>query len=501
MQPYISDLYWFCKEDVDMTKVKRYFTVDLSDNVAYDAEYDEEILECFRIDHRHGEPWVGLPKGQPSLVKSCLYDQNTWKSLVDKQSYVPIKKTSLKFNGEFRPEQVKAIKAMVKAGRGVLKSAPRTGKTVMGTQIAIDLGMKTLILAHQTDLIEQFCNETINDPTENLFNGRTLKKPVAGICRKLADFDKYDICLCTYQSFISKGGGKLLKKICKMFGTVIIDEVHRTPATRYSQVISRLWAPYILGLTATPDRKDGKYQVTNLLIGQIQHETKMKSLRASVYGRDTALMGVVTKNAPKTWNGMLSFLFRNAKRNQSITDTAYRDVKKGHVVLIPTVQKEHQQTLKAMLEKRLGKGAVFLFNGDIPKNKRQTSRDQMNKDTNIKVILATRSMLTGMNIPRLSAIYTVVPISNNPNYEQEVKRVCTPCEGKRPPVIRFFFDSTISMSHGCLKTCKKLLCEPNFKIHESFDLIGAGGRAKKQTSFDDDLEVARPAHGQRKKLF
>ena len=115
-----------------------------------------------------------------------------------------------------------------------------------------------------------------------------------------------------------------------------------------------------------------------------------------------------------------------------------------------------------MIDNIAGREVTFAFTGKIPKTKRQWARDQMNKNSKIKVVVAMRSMLTGLNIPRWSAIYTQAPISNEPNYTQEVFRVCTPMEGKRTPVIRYFFDENISISHGCLRTCCKTLLNPEY---------------------------------------
>lgn len=373
--------------------------------------------------------------------------------------------------------------------------------TVMGTQIALDLGQKTLILAHQRDLIEQFCNETINDKKEMLFNGAKLKVSEAGICKKEADFHKYKLCLATYQTFISSKGQKLLDSISGLFGTVIIDEVHRAPADKYAMVMSRLKAKNCYGLTGTYDRKDGKIAISTLLVGPVLYKAKIDTLVPMVYGRNTADIGVKPRISYRVWNSAMQFLFKNTKRNESIAKQAVRDVKRGHIVLIPTTLNEHQQELRGLINSYAGEDICFLFNGKIPSNKRQFSRDQMNTDKRIKVIIATRSMLTGLNIPRISAIYTIAPISNNPTYEQEIKRVCTPMEGKRRPIIRFWFDGEMNMCHGCMRTCAKLLTQnKDYEIHSSFyDLLNS--TKKDRNNQDDDFGIVKANYIQGRMKF
>lgn len=277
--------------------------------------------------------------------------------------------------------------------------------TVMGTAVLIKKQMKALILAHQTDLCQQFCNETINDPTERLFNGATLKTPVAKICKKYEDFRDTPIAIATYQTFLSKGGQKLLNKIKDMFGVILIDEVHRTPAERYAQVISHFSAAHIYGLTATYDRKDGKILMSKLMIGDVAYKAKASSLAPSIAGTVYRKVLPPSKSVPKTWNGMMSLLFNDPKRNKLIARKAVHYVKRGHTVLIPITQHKHAENIALEIRKLTGDpDIVFQFTGRIPANKRQWARDEMNNNKKIRIVIAQRSMLTGVNIPRWSCL-------------------------------------------------------------------------------------------------
>ncbi|QJT71044.1 hypothetical protein GR11A_00006 [Vibrio phage vB_VcorM_GR11A] len=100
----------------------------------------------------------------------------------------------------------------------------RVHNTVMATALTCALKQKTLIFAHQSDLIDQFY-ETFLEATDvkdvEKFNGTKI----CGICNKVEDFAKYDICLATYQMFLPQNGGKKkLKKVIDQFGVVIVDE-------------------------------------------------------------------------------------------------------------------------------------------------------------------------------------------------------------------------------------------------------------------------------------
>lgn len=235
--------------------------------------------------------------------------------------------------------------------------------------------------------------------------------------------------------------------------------------------------------------------LTRLIVGDVIYAVKAAALPAKVYGRETF---ITHRNPPKTWNGAMNFLIKSDERNRQIARQAIRDVRRGHVVLIPVTQHVHADILKRMIDYEYGKQITFCFTGKIPKNKRQEARDRMNNDQSIKVVIAMRSMLTGVNVPRWSAIYTIMPISNEPNYEQEVCRVCTPMEGKRQPIIRFFFDKVLGLSYGCHRTCLKTLTSKhlNFKLHPSIFRIADKPGGNRGTD-PDGLDIARSPHGQR----
>lgn len=128
-----------------------------------------------------------------------------------------------KFLGKLRDYQEDVQKKWLKYGYGLVKSAPRTGKTVMGIANAIKQGKRTIILADQKDFLDGFY-ETI----EALTNANDIQeikgKKIFGFLEKEEDYFNYDIGLLTYQSLISSNGKKRRKWINKNFSILIIDE-------------------------------------------------------------------------------------------------------------------------------------------------------------------------------------------------------------------------------------------------------------------------------------
>ena len=493
---YVKDMYWFPKRNLNMEKVDEHYLLRLQTEGDWLEEPREAELAAYAIKKIKGTSYIGLPRGRPDLVRQCLKDRKRFKKTKDRQTDEPAK-IKLRMVGTYRKYQKKAIREMTKHETGVLSAPPRMGKTVMAIGLTVEKQRKTLILAHQTDLIEQFLNQTINN--DELFNGKELKKPVAGICRTAKDFHKYPICLATYQTFLSKKGRKLLHKIKDLFGMVFVDENHRVPAIRYTEILSEFSAKHMHGCTATPDRKDNLYLIADRILGPVRHQIGREDVMSPmVHGHESGFK--MPPRLPKTWNGMMSMLYRNKRRNDSIVATVVQDVKDGHHVLLPVNRNSWAKELESRINAALGRKACFLFNGSIPKNKRQEARDKMRFDDDVKVTIATRSMLLGMDCPDWSAIYTIAPISNSPAYTQEIHRVCTPMPGKKRPIIRYFADSPLGLSYGCMVTCSKVLANPanGFHLTDSYKRLIAKANGRKTANLDpnDSDTVYRPKHGQ-----
>ena len=62
------------------------------------------------------------------------------------------------------------------------------------------------------------------------------------------------------------------EEILSQYGQIIIDECHHIPAVSFESVLKKIPAKYILGLTATPYRKDGHQAIIHMQCGPIRHE-------------------------------------------------------------------------------------------------------------------------------------------------------------------------------------------------------------------------------------
>lgn len=396
-----------------------------------------------------GEPSIIIRKGSLRSLKSYFKDELTIK---DEQTTCKMSSTKYRFNyAMLNPGQKAAhddlVKTIKQGYSGILKSPARTGKTVMATAIIMTLNRRTIFIAHQEDLligkgqlISTFTDKTkpnapVN-PDKYFTNLRKFmeegEEPIK-YCRTLEDFLNTDICLTTYQVFLHPRGKEILKVIRNKFGLVVVDECHRTGSPKYSAILDQFTCPR-LGLSATPKRKDGRHRVMHSVFGRVEHVTSIDSLTPLI---SVIRTGFVSNKMYKNWVYFLRFLENTEKRMNKILSFLQKDARNGRSILVPVA---HHSMVDFLVEelKYMGVKAVG-WDGRLKKKERHIPLE-MSANGEVSVIIAQRSMLTGINIPRWDMLYWIVPMNNDPNFEQEYKRICTPMPNKPRPVVRFFVD-------------------------------------------------------------
>jgi superfamily II DNA or RNA helicase len=152
---------------------------------------------------------------------------------------------------EPRPYQVEAIDAWLKArSRGVVVLPTGAGKTHVA-EIAIDKKRRaTLVVTPTLDLVRQWYD------TLRLTFARRIGIVGGG------EHDVQPITVTTYDSAHIH-----MDHLGARFGLVVFDECHHLPGAAYSMAAQFALAPFRLGLTATPERTDGRESELNSLLG------------------------------------------------------------------------------------------------------------------------------------------------------------------------------------------------------------------------------------------
>ena len=175
----------------------------------------------------------------------------------------------VKFKFDIRPNQELPVKrcmeAYQKVGGGILSLSCGQGKTIIGLYLISQLKKKTLVIVHKEFLLNQWV-ERIEQALPDAKVGR--------IQQSIYDVEGKDIVIGMLQT-ISMKDFSLIDFDC--FGHVIIDEAHRIPSQVFSRALQKINCNYMLGLSATPNRKDGLTKVLKWYIGDIVYSNKVSN--------------------------------------------------------------------------------------------------------------------------------------------------------------------------------------------------------------------------------
>ena len=211
-----------------------------------------------------------------------FYGMNTY-GIPDEERISSGKDIDLKFKGELRDFQKPIVDTYVKSAQknecGLLEIHTGAGKTVMGLNIISKLKKKTIIIVHKDFLLRQWI-ERIEQFLPDAKVGR--------IQGKILDIEDKDIVIGMLQSIAMK---EYPPEVFADFGLTIVDECHHISAEVFSRSLFKTVTKYMLGLSATMNRKDGLTKVIKMFLGEVVYKKERKGennvlVRAIQYTND-----------------------------------------------------------------------------------------------------------------------------------------------------------------------------------------------------------------------
>ncbi len=271
-------------------------------------------------------------------------------------------KANLKFDGSLRPYQVNIaniyLKAANETGGGLISIGCGRGKTVIGLYIAASINLKTLVVVHKEFLAEQWIERILGDSSKGI-KGFLPGAKVGRLQGKIIDVEDKDIVIAMVQSLSQKDYSE---SILKDFGLVVYDECHHLSAEIFSRALIKTATQFTLGLSATPDRKDGltyvfKYFLGDIVYQESQNEDKTILIKAIHYFNDDPIYSAEIQNRMGDLNRpqMINNICSCERRNKIILDELQNLMNEGRKVLILSDRKEHLKYLMDQIETKLFK--------------------------------------------------------------------------------------------------------------------------------------------------
>jgi superfamily II DNA or RNA helicase/very-short-patch-repair endonuclease len=396
--------------------------------------YDKpRVIACAEEHPAH----IALPRGCLDEMKALLRKNKVSYRIKDlRVSGNPLR---ISFVGELRPEQITAAKAMLAHETGVLAATTAFGKTVLAAWLIAERGVNTLILVHRQQLMEQWVarlSSFLDFPEKSI--GR-----LGGGRRKLRG--QIDVALI--QSLVRKD---VVDDRIAEYGHLIIDECHHLSAQSFERAVSRAKAKYVLGLSATVQRKDGHHPIIFMQCGAIRHRVDAKDQAAArpfqhhVIVRPTGYrhIGEPEDDARIEYQKLCQGLMEDRPRNRLICADVAAAIEANRHPLVLTERTEHLAILREELQ-ALGLECVTLQGGMGTKQRAAALEDLENQ---VAVVLATgRYVGEGFDCSRLDTLFVTMPVSWRGTVAQYVGRLHRLHDGKQVVRVYDYADLNVPM--------------------------------------------------------
>ncbi len=355
---------------------------------------------------------IALPRGCLDAALDLLRDNGIACDLRDER--FGGESVDVSFVGALRLDQEAAIAGMMSHDNGVLCAPTAFGKTVTAAAMIARRGVNTLVLVHRTELLKQW--------QERLQAFLGVGKGVVGTIGggKSKPTGKIDIAV---MQSVSRQGE--VNPLVENYGHVIVDECHHVGAVSFDAILKRTKAKYVLGLTATPVRRDGQQPIIFMQCGPIRY-TAAKPAGAP-HDLEVLPRSRFTRIDLPTDAGIQD-VFRHLANDQTRTEAIAAEVRdaigQGRKVLVLTERTEHLHAIKAALDGL--EPAPFVLHGRMSRKQRAglvADLDALPPDAP-RVLLSTGKLVgEGFDHPPLDTLMLAMPVSWKGTLQQYAGRL------------------------------------------------------------------------------
>jgi superfamily II DNA or RNA helicase len=326
------------------------------------------------------------------------------------------------FKGKLRDTQLEVVNSYLtpEPRDGLICLQTGGGKTVCALYIASKLQHPTLVLVHNTFLRDQWIERITHflpNARIGLFQGETQQ------------VEDKDIIVGMLQTISLKD---IHPKTFKNIGFVIVDECHHIASEAFSQAVPKITSKHMLGLSATPERKDKLMHVINWFLGPMLYRSNNtdkvdNGVFVEVYEFDKGddkFNEVIYNNQGVMFTSlMINKLVEYEPRNKLLVDLltdVYDDSERQILVLTDRV--EHTKLLFDMLPEEIQSEACILLRSvksDVRTEWCATKR----------ILIATYAMCKeGFDVATLNTLLIATP---RPDVDQIVGRILRVEKSKR----------------------------------------------------------------------
>lgn len=319
------------------------------------------------------------------------------------------------FKGELRPVQHPVVDTFLKPEPhdGIISLHTGGGKTVCALYIASQLRLPTLVIVH---------NSFLRDQWEERVKGFLPNARIGRIQGEKCEIEGKDVIIAMLQTLSMRD---LPIKTFSPIGLVIVDECHHIASEVFVQALPKVTSKYMLGLSATPTRKDGLMNVAHWFLGPLLYNSDTgdkedKGVHVEVYeydNRDPKFNEIIYNTQGVMFTTlMINKLTEHAGRTKWLTEILQDILEESpeRQVLVLTDRVQHTKDFLAALPEEL-RGQAAILSVDVKADKRAEFCSSK------RVLVATYAMCKeGFDVPTLNTLIMATP---RPDIDQIVGRI------------------------------------------------------------------------------
>lgn len=387
---------------------------------------------------------ITLPRGTVDSVAKILTEAGA--QVVIRDERLSRKRIKATFKGELTADQARSVKVIKSHDCGVLVAPPGAGKTVMGCALIAERKVSTLILVHRQTLLEQWKERLVEfldiDKKDIGAFGGTRKKRTGRI-----DIGMLQSIAKTQE----------MEEIAGSYSQIIIDECHHIPAASFESVMKQIPARYIVGLTATPRRKDGLEKILYQQCGPIRHEMYSADegkLSKTVCIRETGFRTPVELGDHPPYHLLIESLVSDERRNAFIATDVVSALRSSRFPLLISDRKEHMEQLERLIKEQasnddLSNLKTIRMDGNLSAKQRRVALEEVGRSREAgepTLIIATASLIgEGFDLSELDTLILSMPLSFEGRMIQYAGRLHRLSDGKSDVLIYDYLDSANAM--------------------------------------------------------
>lgn len=361
-----------------------------------------------------------IPRGYiRTLILSCR-KRNIPYEIIDKRR--ELETVDFNFQGTLRPYQRQAVQKLLSKDFGTLSFPTGGGKTVVALYMIAHRKQPAIVIVHTRDLMFQWMEKI----TEFLNISNNEIGMIGGGKIQIGE----RITLAMVQTLY-----KCADNVSTKIGFLLVDECHRAPSRTFTEAVTAFDSKYMLGLSATPWRRDKLSKLIFWHLGDLHYKLERAELIES--GDVLPAEVIVRKTNFKPYHDpsmeytqMLAELVADDSRNRMIAEDVAREVRNHHgVSLVLSDRKAHCETLRVLLKYRHHIIAEVIT-GDLSTFERQSVLERLKKGE-FKVLIATGQLMgEGFDCKDLTTLFLTTPIRFKGRVLQYLGRVLRPAPKK-----------------------------------------------------------------------